>query len=60
MTETKKSHNAQVERIMRDKVRTWQPKEGRPGIELCYRDGKLVIRRCTPPSTVVELSTSKE
>jgi hypothetical protein len=45
MSDREKSHNAQVERIMRDKVKTWEPKEGRPGIEMCYRKGKLVIRK---------------
>lgn len=59
MSDSEKSHNVQVERIMKEKVRTWQPFEGHPGSELCYRDGKLVIRHCAPPTTLVEDSRSK-
>lgn len=60
MAASEKSHNAQVERIMTDKVTTWEKKVGRPGVEICYRKGKLVVRRCDAPSTVVELNTPGE
>lgn len=57
MPNSEKNHNEQVARIMREKLYKWQPKEGSPGVEICYRKGKLVVRRCDAPSTVVELST---
>lgn len=60
MSVREKSHNEFVERIMTAKLRTWQADPERPGVEMCYRKGKLVVRRCSPPSTVVELSDTKE
>lgn len=57
MSDSEKSHNAQIYRLLCDPDPRWQPKEGRPGVEICMRRGKIWVRRCDTPSTLVERHT---
>ena len=60
MPASEKSHNEQVQRIMDNKSRAPEKKADLDGVEIFYRNGKLIVRLEDAPSTKVDGPIHKE